>query len=121
MVWGENGSGKTSLLEAISLLSFGKSFRTHKPKELIKDGEHFFAINGKFKLGSYEDKVNAQYDRDGYQKIKINGKLISGRKELLGRNNIVILSPEEEQITKGPPGKEDSFLIKFFLLLSWII
>ena len=47
LVWGENGSGKTSLLEAIGLLSFGKSFRTHKPKDLIKDGEQFFTINGK--------------------------------------------------------------------------
>lgn len=118
LVWGENGSGKTSLLEAISLLSFGKSFRTHKPKDLIKDGEHFFAINGKFKLGGYEDKVNAQYNRDGNQKIKLNGKLISGRKELLGRNNVVILSPEEEQITKGPPRERRQFFDKVFSIVK---
>ena len=30
VIWGENGSGKTSVLEAIHLLTYGKSFKTHK-------------------------------------------------------------------------------------------
>ena len=36
IIWGENGSGKTSILEAIHSLSFGSSFRTNNKKELIK-------------------------------------------------------------------------------------
>ena len=36
MIWGENGSGKTSLLEAVHILSYGKSFKTSRHKELIK-------------------------------------------------------------------------------------
>ena len=35
VIWGENGSGKTAVLEAINTLSFGKSFKTHRQKELI--------------------------------------------------------------------------------------
>ncbi|MGO1966013.1 MAG: AAA family ATPase, partial [Moraxellaceae bacterium] len=36
VIIGENGSGKTSLLEAIFLLSRGKSFRHHQPKRYIQ-------------------------------------------------------------------------------------
>ena len=48
VIWGENGSGKTSVLEAIHTLSLGKSFRTHMQKTLIKNGEDGFLIKGRF-------------------------------------------------------------------------
>ena len=38
MIFGENGSGKTSVLEAIYLLSMGKSFKTNRQKEMIQKG-----------------------------------------------------------------------------------
>ena len=49
IIWGENGSGKTSILEAIHSLSYGKSFRTNNKKDLIKKGSNFFFIKGSFK------------------------------------------------------------------------
>ena len=48
VIWGENGSGKTSVLEAIHTLSMGKSFRTHRQKTLIKNGEKGYLIKGCF-------------------------------------------------------------------------
>ena len=36
VIFGENGSGKTSILEAIYLLSMGKSFKTNRQKEMIQ-------------------------------------------------------------------------------------
>jgi DNA replication and repair protein RecF len=41
VIWGENGSGKTAVLEAIHLLSIGKSFRTSKMTEIIKHEKDF--------------------------------------------------------------------------------
>ena len=38
IIWGENGSGKTSILEAVYILSNGKSFKTNKLTEAIKNG-----------------------------------------------------------------------------------
>ena len=49
VIWGENGSGKTSILEAIHSLSLGKSFRTNDKKELIKNGSKTFLLKGFFK------------------------------------------------------------------------
>ena len=41
VLWGKNGSGKTSILEAIHSLSIGKSFRTNNKNEMIKQ-ERFY-------------------------------------------------------------------------------
>ena len=48
VIWGENGSGKTAVLEAIHTLSSGKSFRTHKLREMIKNPHESLIIRGDF-------------------------------------------------------------------------
>jgi DNA replication and repair protein RecF len=44
VIWGENGSGKTNLLEAIYYLGIGKSFRHSKPRCLIKQSQDEFSL-----------------------------------------------------------------------------
>lgn len=44
--WGENGGGKTSLLEAIHVLTTGRSFRAHQPRQMITFGESACTISG---------------------------------------------------------------------------
>ena len=56
VIWGENGSGKTTVLEAIHSLSFGKSFRTSKRRELIKDGSTRLIVSGLFKSNGNDEK-----------------------------------------------------------------
>lgn len=46
LFYGENGSGKTSLLEAIYHLGFGRSFRTHRLNHLIRKGCEKFSLFG---------------------------------------------------------------------------
>ena len=74
MIWGENGSGKTSVLEAIHTLSLGKSFRTHMQKSLIKNGEDGFLIKGHFFSKRKESVIATQLIKKGSQQTKINGK-----------------------------------------------
>ena len=50
---GENGRGKTNLLESIYLTSYGKSFRTFKDRELIKFGEDYCRVKGTFIRGDH--------------------------------------------------------------------
>ena len=45
---GKNGQGKTNIVEAIYMLSFGKSFRTNKDKEVIKFGSENLYIGGNY-------------------------------------------------------------------------
>ena len=47
IIFGENGSGKSSLLEAIYFLSHGKSFRTNKHKLLIQRDHELCVVHAK--------------------------------------------------------------------------
>ena len=62
--YGDNAQGKTNILEAIFLCTFGKSFRTNKEKELIKLGKDNANV-----IIEYEKK-----DRDGKISISISDK-----------------------------------------------
>jgi len=114
VIWGENGSGKTAVLEAIHTLSFGKSFRTHTQRSLIRNGESSFVVKGVFSLRGSRDEIAAQVNKHSGQQLKLNGKSLSGRTEIIGRNNVVVLSPEEQPITKGPPVERRQFFDKMF-------
>ena len=118
MIFGDNGSGKTSILEAIHLLSVGKSFKTSKKSELIKKGEDQLILNGLFSKNKIETNVSTLINRKKKQKIKINGKELFKRKDLLGVNSVVVLSPEEQKITKGPAKERRFFFDKLFSITS---
>src|SRR2546430_13020627 len=49
LVWGGNGSGKTSLLEAIFLLGRGRSFRTRNSERLIRLGKDHLRVTGEIR------------------------------------------------------------------------
>ena len=121
IIWGENGSGKTSILEAIHSLSFGKSFRTNNKNDLIKKGDENFYLKGDFKSkNNFKNTVSLSQDIEGNKKITINQKNIKKRKELFGLNNVVVFSPEEEEITKGSPSIRRNYFDKIFSICSSI-
>ena len=118
VIWGENGSGKTSLLEAIYILSLGKSFKTHKQSTIIKQGCSNYIIKGDFSSNNLKNNIAIQADIKNKKTIKINGKETKNRKELIGRNNVVILSPEDQIITKGGPKERRNFFDRLFSIIN---
>ena len=119
VIWGENGSGKTSILEAIHGLSIGKSFKTNNKKELIKENSTGFFLKGMFKNEENEtNTVSFSQNIYGNKKIKINNREINKRKEMLGLNNVVVFSPEEDKIIKGSPVERRNFFNRIFSICS---
>jgi len=76
--YGENGSGKTSILEAIHLLATGRSFRTHIPKNYI---QHQRADAVVFAQSGHE-KIGMQKLSTGEQLIKVNGDSLATQGQL---------------------------------------
>jgi len=118
VIWGENGSGKTSLLEAVHILSYGKSFKTSRQKDLIKSGSASYIVRGLYGKNGTNETIDTEYSIKGSQKTKLNGKKITNRKEQVRRNPAVILSPEEQEITKGGPAERRRFFDRVFSVVS---
>lgn len=106
--YGDNAQGKTNILEAIFLCSFGKSFRTNKEKELIYLGEEGMQAEVFFQKSDREGKIKIGI---GHKKqIEVNGVKIKKLSELLGNLNIVIFTPDDIQILKAGPIERRRFL-----------
>ena len=106
--YGNNAQGKTNILEAIFLSSFGKSFRTTKDKEMIKLNENFAKVNIDFQKKNIDGKINITISDK--KTILVNGIKIKKLSELLGKINIVIFTPDDMEILKQGPAKRRKFL-----------
>ena len=98
MIWDENGSGKTSLLEAIYILSLGKSFKTHRQSSIIKKGHSNYILKGDFSYGEITNSIAIQTNLNSKKTIKVNGKTIKNRKQIK-----LISSGKSKKPCLGPP------------------
>lgn len=76
--YGANGSGKTSILEAIHLLATGRSFRTYIPKHYIQSGGSDAIVFAQ----SATEKIGMQKMLSGEQIIKVNGDTVATQGQL---------------------------------------
>src|SRR5437899_4119487 len=81
LIWGGNGSGKTSLLEAIFLLGRGRSFRTRNSERLIGRGQERLVVFGRT-AGTPEQTLGIQVSRAAGTLARIGGMTVSSLAEL---------------------------------------
>ena len=108
IIYGNNAQGKTNILEAIFLCSFGKSFRTNKEKEMIKFNEKKAIIEISYQKKDRNGKIKIEISNK--KQISLNGIKIKKLSELLGNVNIVIFTPDDINILKDGPAKRRRFL-----------
>ncbi len=99
---GNNGMGKTNVLDAIYYLSFGKSYFNPIATQNIKHGEDFFVIDGEFEKNNREEKIICSFKKGQKKIIKRNGKAYEKFSEHVGFLPLVIISPaDRDLITEG--------------------
>lgn len=99
---GNNGVGKTNLLDAIYYLSFTKSFFHSIDANNINFNSDFFMIQGEYQMEEEVDKVNIGLKKGKKKAVKRNGKLYSKIAEHIGNYPLVMVSPaDSELITEG--------------------
>lgn len=111
LIQGLNGSGKTSILEALHYLCYLRSFRTHTPKDLIRFGTEGFFIKAVF--NNQEIKIGCAGKK---RHIKINQKTISSYQELRQFYRVVTITEDDLALVKGGPEKRRHFLDHALLL-----
>ena len=108
---GPNGAGKTNTLEAVHYLCVGKSFLTSTDSHVLRRGEGFFEIEGRFEGDQRADvTVRVAYARDEGKRAFINGAPVERLADLVGRVPVVVISPADHLLTDGGPSERRRFL-----------
>ena len=108
--YGENAQGKTNILEAIYLVSMGKSHRTQRYNEMIKWDKDYSRVNIKYSKNTIEGNIDFFIKKNQKKQIKINGIKIDKLSEILGKINIVMFSPDHMKIVKDGPSERRKFI-----------
>ena len=103
VLFGANGSGKTSFLEAIHLLAVGRSFRTHQSKPVIQHGMAHCRVVGEVQRGGRATMMGLEKHRDGGVKARVGGENVPSLSELALHLPLVLLDTEGLGIVTGPP------------------
>jgi DNA replication and repair protein RecF len=109
IITGDNGIGKTNLLEAVYYLAFGKSFRTTHDQDLIRFDSPFFRVKGIFTKGEENLSISAAADKNN-KIFKINNVSLERLSELFQHFKTVYFSPADLNIVTGSPASRRLFL-----------
>lgn len=92
---GDNGAGKTNLLDAIHYLSFSKSAFNTMDRQNIAHSEAFFNISGTFETGVSTHKVTIGLQEGQRKAIRIDGVDVQRSADLIGRFPVVLIAPND--------------------------
>lgn len=101
---GENGSGKTSILEAIHYLGVGRSFRTHLAQRIIQHESEGFTLFSKIldNMGQ-ENTLGLAKNRAGETQIRMNQETVRGVAKLIALSPIQLINHDSYQLLDGGP------------------
>lgn len=123
LIEGSNGSGKSSLLEALHFACYLKSFRTHLPRELIKFSEKNFTLKVQGIANDSEIDMQEPWDltigfSEGKRNVLLNKKKATSYKELLETYRIVSITEDDLNLIKGSPDQRRSFMDQSIFLIN---
>lgn len=122
LLYGANGSGKTSVLEAIGYLGLGRSFRINRHQAVVQHGQQRFTVFGGLDHG-FDEERNALsshalahrlgISRDVAQKettLRVDGEGVRSLSSLAMHLPVSVIDPGVFDIVAGGPGKRRQFL-----------
>ena len=111
VIWGNNGAGKTTILEAISVCSISKSFITNADAILINENENQYYISSNCTNDlNLPYKINVSFTPKQPKEISSNigNRLLP--KDIIGEIPLIVLSPDYKKITSGSPESRRQFI-----------
>ena len=108
IIVGDNGSGKTNIVEAIQFLSLARSFRTSNLSDLIKKEREYASISASVEQDTIKKDIVALIGANS-KKISINGKLVRKISELAKSTNVIVFEPKDTLMFKDSPSVRRDF------------
>ncbi|MEE2699920.1 MAG: DNA replication/repair protein RecF [Bacteroidota bacterium] len=95
---GDNGAGKTNLLDAIHYLSLTKSYFNKTDAQNINFEESFFLLKGKFVKGNEQSEIQCSLQKGEQKVMKNNGEKYKRFSDHIGNFPIIVISPTDSNI-----------------------
>ncbi len=105
---GDNGQGKTTLLESLFLLVSGSSFRSALLKDLVTHDERGFIVEIDFEKEGQENELKCVFD--GTKKQLFYNRAPCSQQMLLGLLNATLFTSQDNLLIQGPPATRRRFL-----------
>lgn len=109
LICGPNGSGKTSLLEAIGFLSRGRSFRGTRTDGLVRHGAGHFTVAALVHSGDREHRLGVEAGR-GHLSIRVDRQSADSLAALAEKLAVQVIDPEIHRLVSDGPEVRRRFL-----------
>lgn len=107
---GNNGAGKTSVLEAIGYLGSLRSFRGTGDEALITAGAETALIRGEFAVPAGTVRIEVEVPHRGRRTVLVNGKRPRRNRDVLTQVPVVVFQPDDLDLIKGSPALRRRYL-----------
>ncbi|MEE4277961.1 MAG: DNA replication/repair protein RecF [Halieaceae bacterium] len=106
LLFGENGSGKTSLLEAVHILGTARSFRSGKPRSQIQHGEERYVIHGRVARGG----LGVQRSLSGEVILRVARETVRSAARLADELPLLVINASSFDLLTGEPAQRRRLL-----------
>jgi DNA replication and repair protein RecF len=107
---GNNGVGKTNLLDAIYYLSSCKSYFNNPDSQNVRHGEEFFALQGRYDLDNTPEEIHCGFKNGQKKKIRRNKKEYERFSDHIGLLPLVMISPSDSVLIQGGSEERRRFM-----------
>lgn len=116
---GDNGAGKTNILDAVHYLALAKSMHTLTDSQSVRHGEDSFIVDGRFRRDDgHIEQVVCGYTRRGGKTLKRNGKEYDKLSDHVGGFPIVVVSPSDTALISDSAEERRRYINRFISQLD---
>ncbi|MBK7679612.1 MAG: DNA replication and repair protein RecF [Chitinophagaceae bacterium] len=109
-ICGNNGVGKTNLLDAIHYLCFTKSYFTRLDGNNVQHGNTGFRLEGAFALNNQPEKALCILRETGRKEFSVNSTPYDKFSQHIGRYTCVVIAPDDAELITGDSKERRTFL-----------
>lgn len=109
-ICGNNGVGKTNLLDAIYYLCFTKSYFTNADTMAVMQGQHGFRLQGMFDINGEISEVKCILRENGKKEVSMDGEIYSRTSKHLGKLPCTMIAPDDVDLIIGGSEGRRKFL-----------
>ncbi|HLG40883.1 MAG TPA: DNA replication and repair protein RecF [Chitinophagaceae bacterium] len=109
-ICGNNGAGKTNLLDAIHYLCFTKSYFSRLDGNNVQQGKAGFRVDGDFIVNNKEEKTICIFRETGKKEFSVNSNIYDKLSQHIGRYPCVVIAPDDSILITGGSEERRKFI-----------